>query len=538
MLQNIREHTQGWIASIVGGILCIAFAMWGVEYYLNFNGKDGYVAKVNGKKITMNQLNLDYKRLSGRMSELLGPQSLSNQSLQRQLKNQALQNLITQEVLTQAAEKAGYIVSPYWVTMMIKQMPEFKVNNRFSGERFQQVLARIGYTKQEFIADMRQTYLLNQIASGIMGTTFALPYEVDHAIELAEQNRDFIFYQIPVSKYRQTVTITENQINEYYQQHKEEFKNPEKVQIEYIELNADDLKNTIKVTDQEINDYYHANYANDTKKDSLKTLKPKIIQAIIQTKIEQTFSGLNDKLTDLAFTNPNSLGPAAGSLGLQIKESEFFAKTGGTNSLTKNPKILDAAFSDDVLRNGTNSNPIEVGPGHMVVLRMKNHEPESVLPLEKVKDKIQSNLQKNNAAAKVKAEGESFIALLNQSHDITSVLKQHKIAYKSKLHVARHDKDTMQEILQTAFSLPYPNGRKSSIGGVALSNGDYAVVVLNAVHKKPLKEISKQQKDNYEKRLAEDNAKLEYSLYVKSQLSHARIKIKKIAQETDKESDS
>lgn len=535
MLQNIREHTQGWIASIVGVILCIAFALWGVEYYLNFTDKDGYAAKVNGKKISSTQLDLEYKRSSSRMAELLGPQSLSNRTIQLQLKNQALQNLITQEALIQAAQKSGYVVSPYWVTAMIKQMSEFKENDRFSPERFQQVLSRMGYSKEEFIADMRQTYLLNQVASGIIGTAFALPNEVNNAIELAEQSRDFIYSRIPVTKYLTSITVDDTQINRYYEQHKSEFKSPERVQIAYIELNADELKKNIKVNEQEINEYYQSNYSKNEQSQmpSLTAAKAKIIQALVQQKIEQNFSSLNDKLTDLTFTNPNTLEPAAQALGLEVKHSEFFTKEGGSTALTKNPKILQASFSPDVLRNGSNSNLIEIGPGHIVVLRMKNHELENPLPLANVREKIVTNLKHQSALAKSKAEGEEIINLLNNSDDLTKTLKQHKLSYVSKLHISRSDKDTPREVLQTAFSLAYPNGKKSSIGGVGLTNGDYVVVVLNALHKKPLAEISKQQKNNYEKRLIESNSKLEYSLYVTSQMNHAKIKMKKIPSSSD-----
>ena len=103
MLQNLREHAQGWIASVIAGILCLAFAMWGIQYYLVGNNNHNAIAKVNGEEITQEQFNSAYKLLRQQLN--LGAESANSldQAQQAQLKAAALQELVSQVALADAA---------------------------------------------------------------------------------------------------------------------------------------------------------------------------------------------------------------------------------------------------------------------------------------------------------------------------------------------------------------------------------------------------------------------------------------------------
>ena len=63
MLQNLREHAQGWIAGIICGLLALAFALWGVQYYLQDRSHKQVIAEVDGYRITDQALNVAYERL-------------------------------------------------------------------------------------------------------------------------------------------------------------------------------------------------------------------------------------------------------------------------------------------------------------------------------------------------------------------------------------------------------------------------------------------------------------------------------------------
>jgi peptidyl-prolyl cis-trans isomerase D len=522
MLQNIRKHAQGWIATIIATILSFAFALWGVEYYLGSNKNKDIVAKVNGEEITAAELNADYQHLNRRMAEQLGSQFLLNSSWREQLKQQALQNLLTRKVLMQAAERAGYHVNPIVVGAVIKQMPEFQRDGKFSLEKFQQIISGLGYNQQQFMAELRQTILLNQVVSGIIGSAFALPNELDNAIILAKQRRDILFSIIPEAKFRREITVTNNELLRYYQQHQSEFKTPAKVKINYVELSLDAIKKKTNVSEQELQEYYN----NNTALQKNNVTRAKVKENLVQQKAEQTFSALSDKLADLAFTSPNSLDDIVTTLNLPVKSTEFFSKEeGGSSSMTKNPKIIATGFSNEIV-SGNNSSPIELASGHVVVIRVNQYQPEAVAPLQQVKDKIMAKLQNTLASQKVKQLGLSVLSELKQSANINLVAKKHNLAFTVKEQISRSERNLDPKILQAAFKLPQTNVKRAySFSGVELANGSYAIVALRSIHQFPAAKITEQQRKDMQKILAQSYGKLEYDLLAENQMNKAKIKI-------------
>ena len=63
MLQSIRDKSQGWFAWVVVTVIGLTFALWGVHSYLYSNQLQSVVAKVNGVKITQQDLDQAYNQL-------------------------------------------------------------------------------------------------------------------------------------------------------------------------------------------------------------------------------------------------------------------------------------------------------------------------------------------------------------------------------------------------------------------------------------------------------------------------------------------
>src|SRR5262245_61880296 len=142
MLQTVRKYTQGWVATVLGIILTLAFVFWGIENYLQGSSKKDVVAKVNGQEITGKDVEADYQRMILRVKEQLGSNFNLPPLMQQQFKHQALNNLVMQNVLVQAAVKSGFRVTNLEISAMVKQMPAFQENGHFSKERFYSILNR------------------------------------------------------------------------------------------------------------------------------------------------------------------------------------------------------------------------------------------------------------------------------------------------------------------------------------------------------------------------------------------------------------
>lgn len=221
---------------------------------------------------------------------------------------------------------------------------------------------------------------------------------------------------------------------------------------------------------------------------------------------ERQYFDLAEKLTNMAYEMPDSLSEVADTLGLELKQSPFFGRTGGTGVFA-NPRIVAAAYSDDVLKQGYNSEPLEVGPNHVVVLRVLEHQEANQRPLSDVQSQVKQLLIQDRARDAVKAVGEKAVQQLTAGESADAVTKTLSANWKAVNAVTRKAKDPDALIVKQAFRLTHPASADSpSYGGVVLSTGDYAVIRLNKVVDGDPAAMSAADRETLKRRLAGEQA--------------------------------
>lgn len=526
MLQQLREHVHGWIAGIIIGLLALTFALWGIESYLNRGAGEAVVAKVNGQEITQSQLNTAYQRLKQSLQQQSATPISLDPDTQSKLRQQALQQLINTEVLSSDAVKNKFRIAPIQLDNLIMQMPAFQVAGRFSAAQFQQVLGILGYSQQQFIEDLQNALLVNQVQVGIQSSAFGLPNEAQQALQLMNQQRDFKYAILPLAKFQKTQTVSDAAIQNYYQSHQDEFKTPEKVSIDYLELNVADLAKNLAVSDAQIQQYYQSNSVSFTKNNKLQPLaevRSTIVDGLKKQQLQQIFSDQSQKLSDLTYTNATTLEPAANALGLKIKTTDYFAKDGNHEGVAANPQVIAAAFNEDVLKNGNNSNLIALKDGDIIVLRLKNYQPTQILALTDVRDTIEKKLQQQAARAALKQQGEKILQTLT-AQNINEISKQNQLNWINASNVSRQTPRLNLQILQAAFALPESSSNQFAATGLVLPNGDFAVILMGKVIDSAQAKAP-QQLQVMQNELANNYGQLEYQLYVDQKLKKSNIKI-------------
>ncbi len=123
---------------------------------------------------------------------------------------------------------------------------------------------------------------------------------------------------------------------------------------------------------------------------------------------ERQYLDIADELVDLSFEQPDALQPAADELGLDLQETELFTRGGGSG-IAARPEVIEAAFSDLLLLEQTNSDPIQLGPNHILVARIKEHVPPTPRPLEEVEVEVRNILQRQQASEMARAEATALL---------------------------------------------------------------------------------------------------------------------------------
>lgn len=213
----------------------------------------------------------------------------------------------------------------------------------------------------------------------------------------------------------------------------------------------------------------------------LAEIRDELVREMQQDKINELFYEQVEQLTDLSYENPDSLDAAAEGLGLDIQTSDWLDSSGGPG-IGQYPKVVAAAFSDDVLEGGNNSEPIEVGPNDVIVVRVEERQPEHQAPLEEVRDKVVEALKHERAAEAARSRGESLMARLKEGGATLEELNnQDYYAFRKAQDVTRASSGFNPEVMRKAFTLAPPQDGKPVNYGFALSNGDFALIHLAAV---------------------------------------------------------
>jgi len=248
---------------------------------------------------------------------------------------------------------------------------------------------------------------------------------------------------------------------------------------------------------------------------AFESMKPELIRELKTQQVEQRFVETSKQLEDSAF-EASDLAQPAQELGLMVQTTEAFGRDGG-EGITANRQVIQAAFSDEVLVDGANSSVIELDPDTSIALRVKEHLKPAAIPLADVREDIVQQLQRSLAAEAARAKGEQLLA------DLRKGQQPDDAQWQAVEAATRSQEGVAPALLQAVFRMPRPEQQdKPSYSGVALSNGDYAVVRLNGVNE-PEAALTDEEKLNYRRFLASRVGQQDFAAFRQKLQAEAEI---------------
>jgi peptidyl-prolyl cis-trans isomerase D len=261
-------------------------------------------------------------------------------------------------------------------------------------------------------------------------------------------------------------------------------------------------------------------------------VKDQIKHRLQMAAAEQDFYVDAEKLDNLSYEIPDNLNTVVDELGLKLQQSDFITRGGG-KGLMANPKIIEAAFSDDVLNQHRNSSLIEISSTHLVVLRLAEHKPSQLKPLAEVKDDITKRLRDQAAQHQASQDAEVALKAMREGTDAKQWSQEnHKGEWQSSGYIGRSvelDPDAADkkvtiapELRKQAFAMTQPKDSKAVADVVNLSNGDAAVLLLYEVKDVDIKEaMTKQYQQQLQSAMGQEN----YNAFMQALRADADISI-------------
>ena len=620
MMDNLRAASNHVVLKIILGLIILSFVLTGVGNYL-IGGNNDYAAKVNGQEISRGQLEQAFNSERSRQQQMLGDQFsqlASNDGYMQQIRQQALSQLIDQALLDSYIKDLHLSISDDQVKQAIFNQQAFQTNGKFDNAKYLSLISNMGFSADQYAEALRKQLSNQQLINAVANTDFTLKGEASKLVDLVSQQREIRQATLDVNALAAKQAVTDDEISQYYQQHKTSFMAPEQFRVSYLLMDAASMQQDASEADiQAWYDQHKADYSQpqrtrysviqtkteadanavlaqlkagasfadvakaksidpisarkggdmgwlepSTTPDELKNaaltekgqmsgvikssvgflvvrlddIQPEQVKPLdevrsaIAAKVKQekgvdAFYKVQQKVSEAASNDNESLAGAEQASGLKAKETGWFSQDTLPDELNFDA-VKQAIFNGGLVGQngapGNNSDIITVDGDRAFVLRISEHKPEAVKPLEQVKAQITDTLKHDKATQQAKAQADKLLADLKAGKQ--DALTAAGLTLSASKTVDRNAQDP---VAQTAFNLPQPAENKPSWG---VSEDMQGNVVLVAVDKVKTGSMPQAQIDEMVKGVTQNNAQLAFEALLQNLRKEAKIKYGPAAQ--------
>ena len=254
-------------------------------------------------------------------------------------------------------------------------------------------------------------------------------------------------------------------------------------------------------------------------------LRAEVEKDLRQDKARQQLYELTDRLATLTYENPDTLEVASEDLELRIQRSDFISREEPGVGIVAEPRVVAAAFSDEVLLQGNNSDVIELDDDRHIALRTLEHREAQKKPLEQVRDQIVTRLKFEAARDKTRERGELIQEKLREGRSKEELAAEFALDWKDATAVARDNESVNRAVLRAAFKAGRPVAGQPRFNGAALGSGDYALIIVRAVTESGEDAMKQDERDRLRLQLQEVSARSVWEGFTQSLQAGADVEI-------------
>ncbi len=379
----MRRGAARTLGLILVGLLVVSFAIWGIADIFRGYGQQTLI-RVGDTEINTQ----DYLRAQQEVLRTMSQQAGRSLSLQEAraagLDARVLERLIGGAAVDTHAKHLGLGISEDALLAQIMKDPNFEgPDGKFNPLALQAALRNIGMSEAGYLFSMREQNLRRQLLSTI-GKVAASPKAlVDALTRFNEERRVLNYVLVPASAAGELPAPTDEQLKQYYDNHKAKFTQPEYRKVGVLAVTPETVKDQVNITEADLKAAYEA------QKDKLGTPERRHLQQI----------ALPDMATAKAAYDKIKAGTdfvaAAKEVGLSDTDIDLGKVT---REELADPAIAEEAFKLD---KDVVSEPIKGKLGSYAIIRVTEIEPGKTPTFEEAKGDIEKAMLKDRASGAI-----------------------------------------------------------------------------------------------------------------------------------------
>ncbi|HDY91337.1 MAG TPA: peptidylprolyl isomerase [Pseudoalteromonas sp.] len=208
------------------------------------------------------------------------------------------------------------------------------------------------------------------------------------------------------------------------------------------------------------------------------------VKADLRAELEQAekVDAFYEKQTEmgaLAFEISDRLDDAAEVAEVEVKSTPLLALNALPEPLNS-PAVVTALTSVDLLEDKVNSEVIELGEEHAIIVRINEHKAAATKPLDEVSEQIKARLVNEKSSELAKEKARSLFAEVQAGKSLNDVASEQSLTVRQEAQLTRQSYTVSPAIVTQAFKMAHP-ADSAIVELVNLNNGDAAIVALKSV---------------------------------------------------------
>lgn len=415
MITKLNKIKNSWVIKLLLVLTALSFvSLFGITGYIGSAGRNKPVISVGGVKITQAEITAQYNHELQMAKNLFGDNLDINDSMRTAILQGLIQKELVKAIMKETADDLGVSISNEYIRKIIFSQAEFlDADGYFDKDKFRRLLSSAGWSEAKYIQTLKEDVAKQHLVYGMV-ENFNMPkFMTPYLEKINNQKKIFKYISIDTDKLPIDRKISEDELEQYYQDFAPQFIEPEKRDLSFIVLSTDDIAAQIKPDDSEIKAYYEENISQFVTPE-----KRNVLQMVFDKKDDADAALAKLKAGSDFFAVAKELAhqdKAATELGF-VAQDQLIADMG------------DKVFS---LKNGEIAGPVKSEMGWHI-MKVIGIQPKIETTMAAAKNKIIAEIQKEKA--------------YNEAYGITTEIEDQIGAGKSLEDIAKDNKVTIYQV--------------------------------------------------------------------------------------------
>ena len=264
MITKLRKAQDSWAAKVVLALTALSFmSLFGVSGYLNSAAENPAVIKVNDNGLSLAEFNQQVDEQIRIARRLFGDNIEVTDEIRNSIASELVQKNLSEMIVKEIAGAKKIYVSDNLVRNIIFSQPQFRdENGKFNRAAFQNFLSTTNWSEQKYINMIRNDIVKSFLITNPINNIKVSKTMADLVAKAESQRKIFKYIEIDSAEMKIDREISNEEVEQYYEDFSSEFINPETRDISVIDLTFEDIAKQVEVSEEEVTEFYNANIEN------------------------------------------------------------------------------------------------------------------------------------------------------------------------------------------------------------------------------------------------------------------------------------